>query len=243
MLEGMYSAAAGMAAQQQRLDALSNDLANANTTGYKRVRVAFRDLLYTQTGAGAARGVSSGAGAAAVMVGRGSAQGAFQNTGDKLDLALAGNGYLQVRDRQGRVALTRDGALQRANDGRLMTSTGAWTGITVPRGVDENDLTISPTGEVLGGGRTLGRLRLVTVRAPELLQAAGDNLFRPTAASGQPRAAGAGLRVQQGVLEASNVEMAEAMVDMADAQRTFQMTSRALTTQDRLLEIANGVKK
>jgi len=86
----MYSAAAGMAAQQQRLDALSNDLANANTAGYKTVRVAFRDLLYTPTGPGAARGVSSGAGAGAVQLGRGSAQGAIPNTGNSLDVALQG---------------------------------------------------------------------------------------------------------------------------------------------------------
>src|SRR3954453_7953574 len=101
----MYSAAAGMAAQQQRLDALSNDLANANTAGYKRMRVAFRDLLYVQTGAGAGRGVSSGAGAAAVQLGRGTEQGAMQSTGNKLDVALSGDGLLPVRDPQGPVAL------------------------------------------------------------------------------------------------------------------------------------------
>src|SRR3954454_20363895 len=108
----MYSAAAGMAAQQQRLDALSNDLANANTAGYKHVRVAFRDLLYVATGAGAARGVASGAGAAAIQLGRGTEQGAMQNTGNKLDVALSGDVFLQVRDRQGQVALTRVGSLQ-----------------------------------------------------------------------------------------------------------------------------------
>src|SRR5688572_29635866 len=121
----MYSAAAGMAAQQQRLDALSNDLANVNTTGYKRVRVAFRDLLYTPTGAGAARGVASGAGAAVTQIGRGSAQGVMQRTDNPLDVSLDGSGFLEVRDRTGRVALTRDGALQRTGDGRLTTAHGA----------------------------------------------------------------------------------------------------------------------
>src|SRR3954452_8002573 len=217
----MYSAAAGMAAQQQRLDALSNDLANANTAGYKRVRVAFRDLLYTRTGAGAAQGVASGAGAAAVQLGRGSEQGALQNTGNKLDIAIEGQGFLQVRDRQGKVALTRDGALQRQANGRLVTSTGAWTGITVPANVTDDQLGVAADGTVTGAGRALGRLRIVNVRAPEHLLSGGDNLFRPTAQSGAPRAlaagagAGAGATtLEQGVLEGSNVGMADTMTDL-----------------------------
>ena len=244
MLEGMYSAAAGMAAQQQRLDALSNDLANANTAGYKHVRVAFRDLLYVATGAGAARGVSSGAGSAAVQLGRGTEQGAMQNTGNKLDVALSGQGFLQVRDTKGQIALTRDGALQRQANGRLVTSTGAFTGITVPAAVKDDDLSIDPNGAVSANGTVLGRLRIVNVRAPENLQSAGDNLFRPTPQSGAPRAVGAGsTTLQQGVLEGSNVGIADAMTDMIDAQRAFEFASKAITTQDRLLEIANQVKK
>src|SRR4051794_26047694 len=154
----MYSAAAGMAAQQQRLDALSNDMANANTSGYKRVRVAFRDLLYVQTGAGAARGVSSGAGSAAVQLGRGSQQGAVQSTGNKLDVAIEGDGYLQVRDGRGQPALTRDGSLQLQSDGRLVTSSGAFTGVTVARGVNEKDIAIDANGAVHDNNRTFGRL-------------------------------------------------------------------------------------
>src|SRR3954465_15445425 len=121
----MYSAAAGMAAQQQRLDALSNDLANANTAGYKHVRVAFRDLLYVQTGAGAARGVASGAGSAPRQLGRGTQQGPMQSTGNKLDVALSGEGFMQVRDRQGQIALTRDGAPPPDANGGLGTTPGA----------------------------------------------------------------------------------------------------------------------
>src|SRR3954454_4483742 len=101
MLEGMYTAAAGMAAQQQKLDALSNDVANVNTTGYKRVRVAFRDLLYTPQGLGTAPRVQDGAGAAATMIGRGAAQGPRQQTGEPLDIALQGQGYLVVQGADG----------------------------------------------------------------------------------------------------------------------------------------------
>jgi flagellar basal-body rod protein FlgG len=244
LLEGMYSAAAGMAAQQQRLDALSNDLANANTAGYKRMRVAFRDLLYVQTGAGATRGVSSGAGSAAVQLGRGSEQGAIQNTGNKLDVAIQGDGFLQVRDRRGQPALTRDGALQLQANGRLVTSTGAFTGVTIPRGVEEDSISIGSDGTVTGpNNQTLGRLRIVTVRAPENLQASGDNLFRATQQSGAPRAAGAATTLSQGTLESSNVGMAGTMTDLMDAQKAFEFASKAISTQDRLLEIANGVKR
>src|SRR3954454_15545055 len=239
----MYSAAAGMAAQQQRLDALSNDLANANTAGYKHVLVAFRDPLYTATCPGAAPGVCSGAGAAAVQLGRGSEQGAMQNTGNKLDVALSGQGFLQVRDRRGQVALTRDGALQRQASGRLVTSTGGWTGITAPAAVKDDDLGIDPNGTVKANGAVLGRLRIVNVRAPEHLQSAGDNLFKATAQSGAPRPVGTGTTVQQGVLEGSNVGTADAMTEMIDAQRAFEFASKAITTQDHLLEIANQVKR
>ena len=245
MLEGMYSAAAGMAAQQQRIDALANDMANVNTTGYKHVRVAFHDLLYTPTGPGAVRGVASGAGAAAAMVGRGDAQGTLQQTGRQLDVGLEGSGYLEVRNAQGQRMLTRDGNLQRTDNGRLVTSTGAFTGITLPAGVADDQVRIDRDGRVIGPtGTVFGRLRLVTVRAPQALQSQGNNLFAPTAASGQPTAAQpANLRVQQGVLEASNVDMATVMTDLIDAQRGYELASKAISNQDRLLEIANGVKR
>jgi len=242
LLEGMYAAASGMAAQQQRIDALSNDLANVNTTGYKRARVAFRDLLYTPTGPGAVRGVASGAGAAATLVGRTQAEGALQDTQRPLDFAIDGAAYLQVRDRNGRQVLTRDGSLQRRADGRLMTSTGHFTGVTIPQGVNDEDITITPQGAVQDRNRTFGQLRLVDVRAPEGLQALGNNLFQPTAASGQPRAA-QGAQLRQHVLEGSNVELASTMTDLIESQRGYEMASKVITTQDHLMEIANGVKR
>jgi flagellar basal-body rod protein FlgG len=244
LLEGMYSAAAGMAAQQQRIDAVANDMANINTTGYKRVRVAFRDLLYSPTGQGAARGVASGAGAAATIVGRGAAPGTMLDTGRPLDLALVGQGFLEVRDDKGKLALTRDGSLQRLNNGRLVTSTGAFTGVTIPQGVDDLQVHVNPDGAVSDdSGRVLGRLRLVTVRSPESLEARGDNLFAPTAASGRPTVLRTGLTIRQSALEASNVDMATAMTDLIDAQRGYELTSKVISTQDRLMEIANGVKR
>src|ERR671923_1073380 len=151
MLEGLNTAAAGMAAQQQRIDAVANDLANANTTGYKHQRVGFRDLVYDQTGRSSAQGVRTGSGAAAVDAGRAFGQGVLQNTGRSLDVAIQGEGFLRVRLADGREALTRDGGLHIDGARRLVTSTGAYVqpSITVPENVAENDISIGVDGTVL----------------------------------------------------------------------------------------------
>ena len=241
MLEGMYTAAAGMAAQQQRLAALSNDLANVNTTGYKRVRVAFRDLVYTPAGPGTAPGVIEGAGAAAQTVGRGAAQGAIKRTDRQLDVAIDGPGFIRVRNGAGAEVLTRDGALQIDAQGRLVTNQGHRTGVTIPRGTAAGDVGITQNGTVTVGGRDVGRLDLVTVRATDGLAANGDNTYSLTAASGP--ASDADVRIAQGALEMSNVDIADAMADMIEAQRSFELASRAIRMHDQLLEIANGVKR
>ncbi len=159
MLEGMYSAAAGMAAQQQRLDAVSNDIANANTTGYKRVRVAFRDLLYTPGGLATQQGVTEGAGAAATTIGRGYAQGAFQRTDEPLDVALQGQGFLQMK-RDGKDVLTRDGNLRFDDQGRLGNARGdrVEPPIQLPAGGDARNVKIAPDGSVTLEGKALGKL-------------------------------------------------------------------------------------
>jgi len=245
MLEGLNSAAAGMAAQQQRLDAVSNDLANANTTGYKRMRVGFRDLVYTQTGRSSAQGPRTGAGAAAVDAGRAFAQGVLQRTDQPWDVAIQGEGFLKVRLTDGRTALTRDGSLRVDGSGKLVTSSGALVQppITVPDGTNGSSVSIAPDGTVLAGDRRLGRIELVTVRSPQGLQPVGDNAFVVTPQSGREQAAPAATRLDQGALEASNVDMAEAMVSMIESQRAFQLTSKAIQTQDQMWEIANGVKR
>jgi flagellar basal-body rod protein FlgG len=240
MLEGLYSAAAGMAAQQQRMDTLANDVANVNTPGYKHARVAFRDLLYARDASGR---VSSGAGAAAEPAGRGFAQGALRTTGNPLDLAIEGDGLLRVRRADGAEALTRDGSLRLDPRGRLVTAHGELVhpALTVPAGIEASDLKIAEDGTVTAGARRIGRIELVTVRSPQGLEPIGDSLFAATAASGAPQAARGG-RIVQGALESSNVQIADAMVDMMDAQRSFQLASRAVQTQDQLLQIANEVK-
>jgi flagellar basal-body rod protein FlgG len=245
MLEGMYSAAAGMAAQQQRLDALSNDIANANTTGYKRVRVAFRDLLYTPEWLATQQGVAEGAGAAATMVGRGQQQGALTHTEQPLDVGLQGPGFLQMRRADGTAMLTRDGNLRFDGQGRLSSQRGdvVQPEIKLPPGADPAGVKITQEGRVMLAGSELGRLQVVTVPSPDGLRALGDNGFAATAASGAVRPAPASTTIEQGTLEASNVDMGDAMTEMLEAQRAYEMASKAIQAQDKAAEIANGIKR
>jgi flagellar basal-body rod protein FlgG len=242
VLEGLYTAAAGMAAQQQRMDALSNDIANTNTAGYKRVRIGFRDLVYQANGPS---GVRTGSGAAAVQLGRGYEQGAFQKTDQPFDIAIQGEGYLQVRNpATGQTSLTRNGSLQIDATGRLTTPEGDLVvpPITLPRGIDPATVTIGQDGSLTSGTRRLGQIQLVTVPAPTGLVAAGNGYFTVSAASGGVRPA-TNASIVQGAVESSNVDLADAMVDMMDAQRSYSMASKAIHMQDQMMEIANGVKQ
>jgi len=240
MLEGLYSAAAGMQAQQQRIDSVANDLANVNTNGYKHTRVAFRDLLYVNDASG---NVHSGAGAAATTIGRGFTQGAMRETGNPLDVAIEGEGFLRVRRADGTDALTRDGSLRIDPRGRLTTQRGELVqpAITVPAGTNESAVSIGADGTVSANNRPVGRIQLVNVRSPESLDVIGENLYRTTAASGAATNATAA-RLTQGTIEASNVDVGDSMTEMIDAQRSFQLASRAVQMQDQMLQIANQVK-
>ena len=240
MLEGLYSAAAGMQAQQQRIDSVANDLANVNTNGYKHTRVAFRDLLYVNDASG---NVRSGAGAAATTIGRGFTQGSMRETANPLDVAIEGEGFLRVRRADGTDALTRDGSLRIDPRGRLTTQRGELVqpAITVPAGTNESAVSIGADGTVSANNRPVGRIQLVNVRSPESLDVIGENLYRTTAASGAATNA-AGARLTQGSIEASNVDVGDSMTEMIDAQRSFQLASRAVQMQDQMLQIANQVK-
>ncbi len=246
MLEGLYSAAAGMAAQQQRIDGVANDLANTSTTGYKHVRIGFRDLLYSKQGGGSGDSVMAGSGAAADFIGRSEGQGAMQDTGQPLDLAIEGPGWFQVKRPDGSTALTRDGGMRLDTDGRLTTKDGliVQPEIKVPKGTTEDQVAIASDGAVRVAGKQVGQLKLVTVPAPDGLLPTGGNCFDVTTASGAVRAVDPkATTLRQGALEASNVDVGDAMVDMIDAQRGFQLASKAIQMQDQMLEIANQVKK
>jgi flagellar basal-body rod protein FlgG len=244
MLEGMYTAAAGMAAQQSRLDAVANDLANASTTGYKRVRVAYRDLAYTAGAPGGTTALRLGAGAAASMIGRDDRQGSTQETGEPLDVAIEGPGFIQVKV-DGKTWLTRDGHLQVDTQGRLATGDGALIDppITMPKGTTSDQIGIAADGTVTAAGKKVGQIRLVNVANPAGLDGGADNRFQATSASGAVSAAPRTTTLHSGVLEASNVDMGDAMADLMDAQRSFELASKAIQVADQALEIANGVKR
>jgi len=236
-----------MAAQQERIGAVSNDLANASTNGYKHVRVGFRDLMYQQAGRSAAQGdaARTGTGAAAVDVGRAMGQGSLKRTDQPLDVAIQGEGFLRVRLPDGRQALTRDGALRLDGNGRLTTAIGGLVQpeIRVPRDVTADKVAIAPDGTVTAAGDPVGRIDVVTVRAPQALTSVGDNAFVPSAASGAPVRAPGATTLEAGALEGSNVDMSDAMVELIDAQRSYQLASRAISTADEMMGIANGVKR
>jgi flagellar basal-body rod protein FlgG len=239
MPNGIYSAAAGMAAQQSRIDALANDLSNAQTDGYKSVRVGFRDLAYSTV----EQGIRVGSGAAAVELGRTFAQGPLTSSEDPLALALEGSGFFQVKTPDGRTALTRDGQFQLDATGELVTATGdrLVPPVKFAAGTKPEDVTVANDGTISVKGAKLTKLQLVDVPAPDGLLPIGDNLFVPSQASGGAAPA-RGASVRQGQLEGSNVDVASSMIDLLDAQRSYELASRAIKMQDQLLQTANDLR-
>ena len=245
MLQGLYAAASGMEAQQNQFNAIANDMANLNTTGYQATQVGFQDLLYSGGGnSSGSPSISTGAGSSSAIVGRSDAQGAIQNTGRSLDVAITGPGYLQVRRDDGSAGLTRNGALQVNAQSEVTDSTGnpLVPPLKLPKGTDADNVKIEPNGQVIAGSKTLGKISLVNVPAPNQLQPDGDSMFSVTSGSGAIRPA-AGSSLQQGALEGSNVDAAQDMTEMISAQRSYQMASQAIQYQDQMLQIANQIKR
>jgi flagellar basal-body rod protein FlgG len=242
MLEGLYSAAAGMSAQQEQLDAISNDLANLSSSGYKAERVAFGDLLYNAVDE-AGTVTSAGGGASAQTIGRSETQGAMRETGQPLNLAIEGEGYFQVTLAGGQTALTRDGTFGVDAGGAITNAQGDRLNppIKLPAGVSPSEVRIAPDGSVTAGSRSLGRIALVTVPAPAQLLANGSGVLLPTSASGTPRPASTGT-IHQGMLEQSNVDISKEMAQMVSTQRSYQMTSSAIQTESQMMSIANQLR-
>jgi flagellar basal-body rod protein FlgG len=243
MLEGLYSAAAGMEAQQQRLDSIANDISNIDTPGYESERVGFEDLLYNAAAPTQGSGVTVGAGAQAVTLGPSQVAGSVEPTGEPLDVAINGNAYFEVKEPGGTTALTRNGQFQLDSKGQLTTGSGliVQPPITVPAGVQPGDITIAGDGTVSANGTTLGKIALVTVAAPEQLVPEGDSLLMPSAASGSAKPT-TGASLLQGSLNGSNVDLASELTQMTDAQNTYAMTSKAIDIESQMLQIANQVR-
>jgi flagellar basal-body rod protein FlgG len=245
MLQGLYAAASGMEAQQNQFNAIANDMANLNTPGYQATEVGFQDLLYSGGGnSSGSPSISTGAGSASTIVGRSDAQGAIQTTGRSLDVAINGPGYLQVRRNDGSIGLTRNGALQVNASGEVTNTQGnpLVPPLKLPKGTDSDNIKIETNGQVISGSKTIGKVALVDVPAPNQLQPDGDSMFSVTSGSGAIRPA-TGSSLQQGALEGSNVDAAQDMTQMISSQRSYQMASQAIQYQDQMLQIANGIKK
>jgi flagellar basal-body rod protein FlgG len=242
MLEGLYSAAAGMEAQQTQLDAISNDVANSDTPGYQATEVGFHDLLYGSDNDPLSQG-TVGSGAAATTIGYSQAQGQIEQTGNPLDVAIAGNAYLEVKQPNGTIGLTRNGTLQVDSTGRLTTTLGmpVQPPITIPKGTDPSKVTISSDGTVSAGQTKLGKLQLVTVTAPNQLLEAGDGVFSATSASG-PLVNATGATLQQGALEQSNVDMNAEISQMMATEQAYSMASKAIDFETQMGQIASTLK-
>ncbi len=255
MLRTLYTAATGMEAQQLRMDVISNNLANASTTGFKKTRAEFEDLLSetvrgasapTARGGGEPTPFQVGLGVHTGTTTRSFAPGDLLNTQNPLDLAIEGNGFFRVQRSSGDPAYTRAGNFRVDATGRLVTTHGEMVepGITVPP--DATAVTISPDGTVTATvpGRAdpapLGQLTLATFTNPSGLESIGNNLFVQTVASGdaqqvRPGDQGAGT-LAQGMLEGANVKAVEEMIDMIATQRAYELNSKVIQTADQMLQ-------
>ncbi|HEY1171684.1 MAG TPA: flagellar basal-body rod protein FlgG [Verrucomicrobiae bacterium] len=260
MLRALYSSAAGMQSQQTNLDVIANNLANVNTTGFKKSKTEFQDLLYQTS---RAPGAEQGAGnqlPTGVQIGHGSrlvatskifTTGELTQTGERLDVAIQGDGFFEVQMPDGTRAYSRDGALKTASDGRITTSDGlVLQGGFQPIAAGTTSISISPTGEVTtngANGQQTFRVQLVRFANPSGLESAGRNLYRETAASGQAELGNPGENgfgeLQQGFLEMSNVKVVEEMVNMIVAQRAYEVNSKAVQAADEMMQISNGLRR
>jgi flagellar basal-body rod protein FlgG len=247
-----------MQVQQQNVDNIANNLANASTTGFKRVRLEFQDILYQNLRApGAAStastplpvGLQIGLGARTIASERVFLQGDFQQTENPLDMVIEGSGFFQVRQANGDIAYTRSGSFHLNAQGQMVTATGdaLEPGVTIPReatsiGIGQ-DGTVSVTLPGQTAAQNVGQIQLATFANPAGLDSVGRNLFKETAASGQaaagtPDTNGLG-RINQGYVEGSNVNVVEELVNMITAQRAYETNSKVITTADRMLGTIN----
>ena len=254
----MHVARTGLDAQDMRMRVISNNLANVNTTGFKKDRAAFETLAYqlvTAPGAQSsaeskyATGLNLGTGVRIQGTARIDTQGSMQTTGNALDLALDGDGYFQVQLPGGQLGYTRAGNFSRSPEGLLVTSEGyqVQPGITVPEGTTNitigNDGTVSATVPGQSAAQTIGQIQVASFPNGAGLQATGDNYLVETAASGAanlgvPGEDGRG-RVRQGMLEASNVNVVEELVDMIETQRAYEVNSKMIQSTDDMLKYVN----
>lgn len=261
-MRSLTTAATGMLAQQMNVEVISNNIANATTTGYKRRRAEFADLLYqdmrrvgtqsSDTGTIVPAGVQVGVGVKPVSVYRIHEQGNLQLTDNPLDVAIKGKGFFQVDLPDGTTAYTRDGSFKLSDSGEIVTQDGytVQPGITVP--INALDVTINASGQVeatFAGNpqpQLLGQFQLATFVNDAGLDALGDNLLVETAASGSPTTGNPGAigfgSLQQNFLETSNVNIVSEITDLITAQRTYEINSKVIQASDDMMGTISQIR-
>jgi len=262
MMRSLWTAASGMVAQQANIDVISNNLANVNTTGFKKSRTDFQDLMYqtmrqagTTTGPDSQlpTGIQMGSGVRQVATQKIYTEGSFQSTGNSTDLAIEGDGFFQISMPDGTINYTRDGSFKLDSTGRIVTSEGypLEPAITVPTNATafavSSDGIVTATIPGQTNPQNLGQLQIARFVNSSGLDSLGKNLLKETAASGNPVLSNPGTdgagTIQQKYLEMSNVQVVEEMVNMIVAQRAYEINSKAITTSDTMLEQAANLKR
>ena len=259
MDQALWIAKTGLEAQQTRMAVTANNLANVNTTGFKRSRAVFEDLLYqnnAQAGAQSSEdtqlnsGLMTGTGVRVVATEKLFNQGNLVQTGNNLDMAIEGRGFFQILMPDGGLGYTRDGTFQVNANGELVTAKGfaLQPGITIPEDALSitigSDGTLSVTQPGVSTPVQIGTIQLADFINPAGLQPIGQNLFLESGSSGTPQTGTAGLNglgsIAQGSLETSNVNTVEELVNMIETQRAYEMNSKAISTAEQMLEYANN---
>ncbi len=264
-VQTLYTAATGMEAMETKLDVIANNLANVNTTAFKKGRANFEDLFYDQevmpgttdeSGGITATGTAVGLGTAVSSIQTDFRQGAFLDTGNSLDVAIVGNGFFQVQDVDGSTIYTRAGNFSMNRDGALVVGSASvgrllLPNITIPEGV--KDVSISSEGRVqyrLAGeteSQDAGQLQLASFINPEGLLKLGENMYSETEASGTaqitiPGQDGTGI-LKSGMLEASNVNPVKELIDLITTQRSFELNSQAVQAGDQVLQLVANLRR
>jgi len=257
-MKALFSAATGMAAQQIQIDTIANNLANVSTNGFKKVRVAFEDLVYENIRTGEASVDSKrpgqlevGSGSRVIATQRDFTPGSITQTNSELDVAIQGRGFFVVQTPDGAERFTRVGAFSVNQDSELVTQQGypVVPGIQIP--LDASEVIIAEDGGIQvryadsTDAVSIGQLDVVDFTNVNGLKALGGNLYAATAESGEPipMEATDGLLLKQGFLEGSNVDIAEELVNMIMAQRSFEVTSKAVESADETMQIVNNMKR
>ena len=260
MIRAMFTASTGMHAQQIFVDATANNLANTNTTGFKKSRVDFQDIFYQKfRSAGAENvagtqiptGIEVGLGVKPVSISKIFTQGELIKTDNPLDVAIEGRGFLQILLPDGTTAYTRDGAIKLDSTGQLVNGDGLifQPAITIPTGTVEitigQDGTITTIDET-GTGTNVGQIQLADFLNPPGLTSLGRNIYQETVASGTPTPGNPGDSgmgtLSQGFLEISNIQLVEELVNLILAQRAYEVNSRVIKTSDEMLRVATQLK-